>query len=373
LSRPSSPSETHSPTSIGELREVVLSTSCLLAAGGGTKWTQNDTSSPVTRVSLSNLNGIVEYQPDEYTITARAGTPIRELVSVLAENGQYLPFDPPFVKEGASLGGTVASGMSGSKSQRHGRLRDFILAVEFMTGDGRVARGGAKVVKNSAGFDLPKLMVGSLGRFGLLTEVTLKVFPAPATERNIRFACHSLDDAVDQIVRLNCSCLVLDGLDLIPPETLQIRLGGQADAIGERIDRLKRFLDRKAVIITGINPDFGRESAKDSDHLWVKVAVRPSMIARYQKVISKAGGICRYFFGGATAWMEWPGSCESLDSILVEHSLTGILFRGLGAPHLIGHFPGLNFYERIKAVLDPDGRFPPIDARSVPPNRSHEV
>jgi glycolate oxidase FAD binding subunit len=361
MSRPAAQSECLIPASIGELKEVVLSNPCLLAAGGGTKWSRRESSSPVIPVSLAHFSGIIEYQPDEYTITARAGTPVRELAAALAKNGQYLPFDPPFVSEGASLGGMIASGLSGSGSQRYGRLRDFILAIEFMTGDGRVARGGAKVVKNSAGFDLPKLMVGSLGRFGLLTEVTLKVFPAPATRRNLRVACHSFDDALDQMVRLNRSHLILDGLDLLPPDTLLIQLGGQADAMGERIGRLRSFLEREVEVLTDTNLD--RRSAHDSDpkHSLVKVAVRPSMISRFHQAISREGVSCRYLFGGATAWMEWAGSSKDLDSILRERSLTGLLFRGPGVPHLIGPVTGSGFSERIKKTLDPDDRFPPIN------------
>jgi glycolate oxidase FAD binding subunit len=363
MSRPAAQSECLIPASVGELKEVVLSNTCLLPAGGGTKWIRRESSSPVIPVSLSHFNGIVEYQPDEYTITARAGTPVCELAAALAKNGQYLPFDPPFVSEGATLGGMIASGLSGSGSQRYGRLRDFMLAIEFMTGDGRLVRGGAKVVKNSAGFDLPKLMVGSLGRFGFLTEVTLKVFPAPATRRNLRITCHSFDDALDQMVRLNRSQLVLDALDLLPPDTLLIQLGGQTDAMGERIGRLRSFLEREVEVLTDTNPDLDRRSANDTDpaHCLVKVAVRPSMIFRFHQAIRREGVSCRYLFGGATAWIKWAGPSKDLVSILRERSFTGLLFRGPGVPHLIGPMTGPGFAERIKKTLDPDDRFPPIN------------
>ncbi len=104
MSQPASQPECLFPTSIDELKEAVLSTAHLLPAGGATKWIRRESSSPIIPVSLSDFKGIVEYQPDEYTITARAGTPIRELTAALAKNGQYLPFDPPFISEGATLG-----------------------------------------------------------------------------------------------------------------------------------------------------------------------------------------------------------------------------------------------------------------------------
>jgi len=88
------------------------------------------------------------------------------------------------------------------------------------------------------------------------------------------------------------------------------------------------------------------------------------MIARFQQAISQESVACRYLFGGASALMEWAGSPEKLDSILNERSLTGLLFRGSGVPHLIGHITGLSFYERIKNTLDPDNRFPPITVQA---------
>src|SRR4029079_10168517 len=117
--------------------------------------------------------------PSEFTFTALAGTPIKEIVHALGERGQYLPFDPMLVDSGATLGGTIASGLSGPGRFRFGGVRDFILGVQFVDGMGRLLRMGGKVVKNSAGFDVPKFLTGSLGRFGLITEATFKVFPRP--------------------------------------------------------------------------------------------------------------------------------------------------------------------------------------------------
>ncbi len=130
-------------TAIKELRDNLRAAPRSLAIGGGSKWTCRQGDESVRPVSTASLSGIVEYQPDEYTITVGAGTTLRDLIATLAENNQYLPFDPPFAAEGATLGGTVAAGLSGSGAQRHGRLRDFILAIQFMTGDGRLVRGGA--------------------------------------------------------------------------------------------------------------------------------------------------------------------------------------------------------------------------------------
>ena len=109
---------------------------------------------------MTGLNGVLEYEPSEFTFTALAGTPVRDIAAILAERGQYLPFDPMLVGAGSTLGGTVASGLSGPGRFRFGGLRDFILGVRFVDGGGRLLRLGGKVVKNSAGFDVPKFFVG---------------------------------------------------------------------------------------------------------------------------------------------------------------------------------------------------------------------
>src|SRR5262245_45295756 len=123
------------PCSVAELVEVVRSCPRLLAVGGGSK--SRLSSVDVTTVSTSRLRGIVEYEPSEFTFTAMAGTPVRELTDTLAARSQYLPFDPLLVDAGATLGGTVASGLSGPGRLRFGGLRDFILGVQFIDGLGR--------------------------------------------------------------------------------------------------------------------------------------------------------------------------------------------------------------------------------------------
>src|SRR5436305_8658192 len=178
------------PSSISELVEAVRSTPRLIPTGAGTK--SRLSAVDAARVSRRGLRGIVEYEPSEFTITALAGTPIAEIAEALAKRGQYLPFDPMWQKAGAALGGTVASGLSGPGRFRFGGLRDFILGVRFVDGAGRLLRMGGKVVKNAAGFDLPKFFVGSLGRFGVLAELTFKVFPRPESARTLRLEAATL-------------------------------------------------------------------------------------------------------------------------------------------------------------------------------------
>ena len=161
---------------VPEIQQALLDLPQVKVTAGGTK----NALSADANLSLAPLAGVSEYQPSEYTFTAKAATRLSEIESMLAEHGQYLPFDPPLVDAGATLGGTVAAGLSGPNRFRYGGVRDFILGVQLVNGEGELVNGGGKVVKNAAGFDIPKLMVGSLGSFGVMTELTFKVFPAPA-------------------------------------------------------------------------------------------------------------------------------------------------------------------------------------------------
>jgi glycolate oxidase FAD binding subunit len=123
------------------------------------------------------------------------------------------------VDVGATIGGTVAAGLSGPGRFRYGGVRDFILAVQFADGAGQLLRGGAKVVKNAAGFDIPKFLVGSCGRYGVLVEVTFKVFPTPQSWLTLRIPCADATEATTHIAQGACSRWELDALDFVPGET----------------------------------------------------------------------------------------------------------------------------------------------------------
>jgi len=156
------------PTTIDEVQKAVAGSTRVVARGSGTKRGLGALEGDATVLDLSRLSGVLEYEPGEFTFTALAGTPVAVVNRLLAEHGEYLPFDPLLAEGGATLGGTVAAGLSGSGRYRFGGVRDFILGVRFVDGTGALVRGGGKVVKNAAGFDLPKLMVGSLGQYGAL-------------------------------------------------------------------------------------------------------------------------------------------------------------------------------------------------------------
>lgn len=138
-------------------------------------------------MDVSALSGVADCEPTELIITARAGTGLAEIERVLAGHGQMLACEPPRFEGRATLGGAVAAGLSGPRRAYCGALRDFVLGIEMIDGRGALLRFGGKVIKNVAGFDVSRLMAGSLGTLGLLTEVTLKTVPRPRAECTLRF------------------------------------------------------------------------------------------------------------------------------------------------------------------------------------------
>jgi glycolate oxidase FAD binding subunit len=131
--------------------------------------------------------GIVDYEPSELVVTARCGTPLAELEQALAAQNQMLAFEPPHFGPDATVGGMVASGLSGPRRQGAGALRDFVLGVDVVDGRGELLRFGGQVMKNVAGYDVSRLMAGSLGTLGLLAKVSLKVLPRPVRETTLVF------------------------------------------------------------------------------------------------------------------------------------------------------------------------------------------
>jgi len=134
---------------------------------------------------VSGHAGIVNYQPKELVVTARCGTTLETLDALLTERGQMLPFEPPHLGPKATLGGTIACGLSGPARPYAGAARDLILGARVLTGRGQVLRFGGEVMKNVAGYDLSRLMAGAYGTLGLLLEVSLKVMPIPAAQRTL--------------------------------------------------------------------------------------------------------------------------------------------------------------------------------------------
>ena len=149
-------------------------------------------------LDVAGYRGIVAHEPSELYVTARCGTPLAELEAALAEKGQMLAFEPPRFS-GATVGGCVAAGLAGPRRQQAGAVRDFVLGVKLVDGSGQVLDFGGQVMKNVAGYDVSRLLAGSMGTLGVLAEVTLKVLPRPVAEQTLVF---SMDES-EALRRLN--------------------------------------------------------------------------------------------------------------------------------------------------------------------------
>ncbi len=153
----------------------------VVPVGGRTQWEVGGGADPAAREVRAPI-GIVAHEPEEMIVRCRCGTTVAELDAVLAERGQMAPLDPS-TPETASVGGVLAVGRSGIRRLRWGPVRDLVLEVQFVSADGRVVKAGAPVVKNVTGFDLCRLLVGSLGTLGVLGEVVLRAIPRPQVSR----------------------------------------------------------------------------------------------------------------------------------------------------------------------------------------------
>jgi len=180
--------------------------------------------------------GIVSYEPSELVVTARCGTPLAELESALAGNGQMLAFEPPHFGPGATLGGCIAAGLSGPRRAAAGALRDFVLGARIVDGRGRLLSFGGQVMKNVAGYDISRLLAGSLGTLGVIVEVSLKVLPRPAAECTLRLEMPE-GRAIETMNRWAGMPLPISATAW-HDGALAVRLSGPPSALGAAADRL---------------------------------------------------------------------------------------------------------------------------------------
>ena len=234
------------------IRAATAAGTPLRIRGGGTKDFYGE---PVDGDLLDTraLSGITSYEPSELVVTAQAGTPLADLEAALAEKGQCLPFEPPHFSDGGTVGGMVAAGLSGPARASVGAVRDYVLGATLINGRGELLTFGGQVMKNVAGYDVSRVLAGSLGVLGLITEVSLKVLPVPPAETTLRFECGQaealglLNGWGGRPLPLNASCWVPEAGEGV----LYLRLRGAVAAVeaacahlgGERKDDVQADWD----------------------------------------------------------------------------------------------------------------------------------
>jgi glycolate oxidase FAD binding subunit len=216
------------------IRDAADRKSPLRLRGGGSKdFYGNEARGEV--VDTRVYAGIAEYEPSELVITARCGTPLAEIEGTLAEHGQCLPFEPPHFGA-ATFGGCIAAGLSGPRRSASGALRDFVLGVKLVDGRGRILQFGGQVMKNVAGYDISRLVAGSLGTLGLIAEASLKVLPRPQVERTQRL---EMDEAraLEAMNRWAGEPLPISAT-LWHAGVLDVRLSGSEPAVRGAVQRI---------------------------------------------------------------------------------------------------------------------------------------
>ncbi len=296
--------------------------------------------------------GIVDYDPSELVITARCGTPLFELEQVLAEQNQMLAFEPPHFGA-ATVGGMVASGLSGPRRQSVGAVRDFVLGANLLDGKGDILHFGGSVMKNVAGYDVSRLLAGSLGTLGLILQVSLKVLPKPFFETSLRFQLNQ----TDALTRLNTW-----GGQALPisasawhDDILTLRLSGAAAAV--KIARIQ----------------LGGEELSGAESFWHKLREqghhfftnnhesglwRLSLPSTTQPILLPGQQLVEW--GGAQRWLYSNADHATVRAAAIEHGGHATLFKG-GDKNVYVFQPLpptlATIHQRLKVAFDPAGIF----------------
>jgi glycolate oxidase FAD binding subunit len=240
------------------VREAIAAGEPTRISGAGTWMNAGRPVDARRTISLAADKGVVDYVPDDLTITVRAGMTLGEIAAVTQEHGQWLPLDPPGAR-GATIGATIATASSGPLAHSFGFARDFILGLELVTGKGDIVRSGGRVVKNVAGFDLMRLNCGAWGTLGIITQATLRLYAIPKMDRTFALQLPSGIDAtppfLESLRNAPLSALAMEGihpavasqLGLPPAYTILVRLGGNATLIDAQVATLGKIGKRTEI------------------------------------------------------------------------------------------------------------------------------
>ena len=341
-------------------------------------------------LSTRNLTGITLYRPTELVISARAGTPLPEIEAALAEGGQMLAPEPPDTRAifggdvPATIGGIVAANLSGPRRITVGAMRDHLLGIRFVNGAGEVVRSGGRVLKNVTGLDLCKLLAGSHGTLGVLTEVTLKVLPRAETEATLAIRVPDIASGVRALSAGLGSPYGVTGAALLPlghgslagPVAL-LRIEDFATSVAYRKGKLAadlaphgqaRLLEAaESVPLWAAIRDAVPLAAGAGDAVW-RVSVRPSAAPVVVAAATALGGRCLLDWGGGLIWIAGPATEAAHAAVVAAASAARGTFTLFRAPEPLRAAvavlpeepaPLAAIGARVKTALDPAGVFNP--------------
>ncbi|MCP5202371.1 MAG: glycolate oxidase subunit GlcE [Gammaproteobacteria bacterium] len=338
-----------------QVRTAAAEGRSLRIRGGDSKAFYGAATASDTELDTRLLCGILDYEPSELVLTARAGTPLVEIEQALAERGQMLGFEPPRFSSATTLGGVVAAGLSGPARPFRGSARDFVLGVELVNGHGEVLRFGGQVMKNVAGYDVSRLQCGALGTLGVLTRVSLRVVPRPAREATLSWPAERAEAAA-RMVALQAKPWPTTGLAHVGNRLYQ-RVSGSAAAIDDAVRRLAP----ERVEETGGPWDDLRDHAPGvlGDAAAGRVAWR---LALPPAAPDPDGYACTVVdWGGALRWVAAAaGDGAALASFAARHGGHAQAFRGAVEAHFATPPPALAaLMQRVKQAFDPARVFNP--------------
>ena len=263
------------PGTVDEVRAIVALAAeadlPVITWGGGTAATAGmPAPRPGLELGLRRFDRILEHEPGDLTVTVEAGRTFDALQSALRERGQWLSLDPPDTAR-ATIGGVLAANASGPRRHLYGTMRDLVIGITVVTADGTLVRGGGKVVKNVAGYDLPKLFVGSCGTLGVIVEVTVKLRPRPDDERLVAITFDRLKDAGAAVRMVMASDLIPNAVELLDAEALRaLDLAGATAALVVGFDGVPEQVAWQVGELGRVVP--GAEPRVVSDEAWPRLS-----------------------------------------------------------------------------------------------------
>ena len=299
-------------------------------------------------------SGILAYEPTELVIVARSGTPLAEIEAALDARNQMLAFEPPHFGPQSTIGGVVAAGLSGPRRQAVGAVRDFVLGVTLMDGKGDVLKFGGQVMKNVAGYDVSRLLAGSLGVLGLMVDVSLKVLPKPFYETTLRFEL-SQKEAIERLNTWGGQPLPLSA-SAWHGGVLIVRLSGAEAAVKAAVQKMGGEEETQAgVFWEGLrnhsNEFFAATSGPTSLWRLSVPSVTPPLDLEGEQLVE---------WGGAQRWLRSGADAATIRAVTEKAGGHATLFRGgdksVGVFHPLA--PAIAAIHRnLKSTFDPSGIF----------------
>ncbi|NOX43244.1 MAG: glycolate oxidase subunit GlcE [Gammaproteobacteria bacterium] len=297
-------------------------------------------------LNVAEHRGILNYEPTELVITARAGTPLNEIEKILDAKGQMLPFEPPAFATTATIGGTIACNFSGPRRAYAGAARDYLLGCKIINGKGEILSFGGEVMKNVAGYDVSRLMAGAVGTLGVLLEVSLKVLPKSEMEATRVLHCSNVE-ALEKMHVWSQTALPISAT-CFDNTSLRVRLSGAAKAVDAAINAI------------------GGEDMDNASRYWMDLKEQRLDFFKTEKPLWRIAhasdieplpleGEYLYEWGGALRWLKSDASAEFIQNTVAAADGHASLFRHTQQQGLFQPLtPGLmRIHKNLKQAFDP--------------------